>query len=468
MRNTPEDPTQALNPAQPVTPEAIIEVPVEPGPAEPGSGGEDNLESGLSTPAEVGPGIILEPPPLDWLQDDGHTGISRVVNDGLILNLPAFALRLYVGAVKAAEYHVAIGRPGAPTPTGRFTVVSKIVDPWWRPPEEWYPAQERQPVPPGPNNPLGSRWLGITWDGEYGIHGTTNPDSIGGAVSLGCIRLRNHEVEELFDRVEEGWPVVINYQRLELNLKPIQDPALDYPHLAVYPDVYGIQPLDAGLLELFLSARGFGGRYPRALLQRYLHAARKGPVEVPLSVAIRIDGKEKPLQEHGLVRAGAILLPVRAVAEAVGLRVGWDPVTRAVSVGGQALPDNSVVFIEGTSYTGIRELENFFGLKFRIDSPRALVWVQRPRLEVGGTTYPADLGWAGGPTLALRQLAKLLGATVEWDPQAKKVFLNGRAVDLEPVGGKTYVPLSMVEPLFGVRPEWDPDEFLISLDTGSY
>jgi len=61
-------------------------------------------------------------------------------------------------------------------------------------------------VAPGPANPLGTRWMGLGYKG-YGIHGTNRPHSIGKAASHGCIRMRNHDVEELFELVQVGDPV---------------------------------------------------------------------------------------------------------------------------------------------------------------------------------------------------------------------------------------------------------------------
>ena len=87
------------------------------------------------------------------------------------------------------------------TPTGTFKIVNKIVDP------PWYTSNAV--IPPGsPENILGSRWLGISMKG-YGIHGTTDPKSIGKQVTAGCVRMRNSDVEELYTIVPEGIEVVI-------------------------------------------------------------------------------------------------------------------------------------------------------------------------------------------------------------------------------------------------------------------
>ena len=79
----------------------------------------------------------------------------------------------------------------------KFHVISKVVDPTWTPPDSPW-AQGELPVPPGPDNPLGTRWMGLNVTG-VGIHGTNDPSSIGYSVSHGCIRMQIPDVERLFD-----------------------------------------------------------------------------------------------------------------------------------------------------------------------------------------------------------------------------------------------------------------------------
>jgi lipoprotein-anchoring transpeptidase ErfK/SrfK len=97
-------------------------------------------------------------------------------------------------------YHVSTGLNNS-TPVGTFKIINKIVDP------PWYTAGTVI-QPDSPKNILGTRWLGLSVQG-YGIHGTTEPQSIGKQVTSGCIRMKNAEVEELYQIVPEGTEVVI-------------------------------------------------------------------------------------------------------------------------------------------------------------------------------------------------------------------------------------------------------------------
>jgi Uncharacterized protein conserved in bacteria len=97
-------------------------------------------------------------------------------------------------------YRVATGINNC-TPVGSFKIINKIVNP------PWYTAGGVIP-PDSPKNILGSRWLGISAQG-YGIHGTTEPQSIGSQATSGCVRMKNAEVEELYALVPQGAEVVI-------------------------------------------------------------------------------------------------------------------------------------------------------------------------------------------------------------------------------------------------------------------
>jgi lipoprotein-anchoring transpeptidase ErfK/SrfK len=116
-------------------------------------------------------------------------------------------LALFNGEKAWRSFRVATGTAQYPTPTGSFRIVDMQRNPWWRPPDsDW--AKGLKPIPPGPGNPLGTRWMGITAPG-VGIHGTPDPASIGYSASHGCIRMLIPEATWLFDHVAIGTPVLI-------------------------------------------------------------------------------------------------------------------------------------------------------------------------------------------------------------------------------------------------------------------
>jgi lipoprotein-anchoring transpeptidase ErfK/SrfK len=126
----------------------------------------------------------------------------------IVIDRGANTLRLYRGTQLVRTFRVATGQAIYPTPSGIWHIVDKQHNPWWYPPtyDEW--AKGLKPVPPGPANPLGTRWMGLDSPG-VGIHGTDAPASIGYSASHGCIRMQVPEAEWLFERVHVGTTVVI-------------------------------------------------------------------------------------------------------------------------------------------------------------------------------------------------------------------------------------------------------------------
>jgi lipoprotein-anchoring transpeptidase ErfK/SrfK len=116
-------------------------------------------------------------------------------------------LHFYRGMRLWKVFGVATGQSSYPTPIGNFRIVTLQRNPWWYPPDaEW--ARDQEPVPPGPGNPLGTRWMGLNVS-AVGMHGTPDAASIGYSASHGCIRMRIAEAEWLFNRVRLGTPVFI-------------------------------------------------------------------------------------------------------------------------------------------------------------------------------------------------------------------------------------------------------------------
>jgi lipoprotein-anchoring transpeptidase ErfK/SrfK len=146
--------------------------------------------------------LVLLTRPVHPKRTPGTFGAVIVVTRG------ANTLRLYEGRKLVRTFPVATGQAIYPTPAGVWSIANKQRDPWWYPPtyDEW--AKGLKPVPPGPGNPLGTRWMGLTAPG-VGIHGTDADTSIGYSASHGCVRMHVPDAEWLFEHVSVGTAVVI-------------------------------------------------------------------------------------------------------------------------------------------------------------------------------------------------------------------------------------------------------------------
>jgi lipoprotein-anchoring transpeptidase ErfK/SrfK len=126
----------------------------------------------------------------------------------LTLDRASYTLRLWQHLKLAKTYTVAVGQEGLETPEGLYAIQEKQVNPSWHVPNSaWAGDLAGQVIPPGPEDPIKARWLGI-YEGA-GIHGTEETWSLGSAASHGCVRMSIPDVEELYDLVEVGTPIYI-------------------------------------------------------------------------------------------------------------------------------------------------------------------------------------------------------------------------------------------------------------------
>ncbi len=171
------------------------------------------------------PGLRLSIP-TEWI-------LPPTKYQGVLINLPE--LRLYrffprIGMVKT--YPVGVGDMGWETPEGVYRVVNRKVHPTWVIPPFLRKKYNTTIIPPGPNNPLGKYWIGLSRKG-YGIHGTNFPWGVGRLVSHGCIRLYPEHIAQLFQEVPVFTPVEIIYEPVKFGVKNGEI------FLEVHPDLYG-------------------------------------------------------------------------------------------------------------------------------------------------------------------------------------------------------------------------------------
>jgi lipoprotein-anchoring transpeptidase ErfK/SrfK len=135
--------------------------------------------------------------------------LARVYNTVITIDRAHFKLRLFKALKFRKSYGVAVGQPAYPTPTGRFAITSKQVNPVWSVPNSPWAGELQGTTVDGGSaaNPLKARWMGIT--NGVGIHGTGEDYSIGTRASHGCIRMHVPDVIDLFGRVPVGTPVLI-------------------------------------------------------------------------------------------------------------------------------------------------------------------------------------------------------------------------------------------------------------------
>lgn len=159
---------------------------------------------------EPGIRILL---PTEWILPDVP------IRKGIVINIAEMRLFLIPrhGAQTVTTFPIGVGDQGTETPVGQFSIIEKIKDPAWHVPKS---IREELPdlpavVPPGPDNPMGSRALRLS-NGTVLIHGTDRPWGVGTRNSHGCIRLYEEDITRLFGMVGNGTPVAVVNQPVKV------------------------------------------------------------------------------------------------------------------------------------------------------------------------------------------------------------------------------------------------------------
>ena len=137
--------------------------------------------------------------------------LTNLPTKKIVINIPSRTLTLYEWGLPITSWPVGLGRSNFKTPTGSYNILFKIKKPTWI-----SPYDQKLRIGPGPDNPLGTRWMEFKQDptGDYGIHGTNSPLSVGQFSSHGCVRMRIPDAEALFDKVPVRTPVEIVYNQV--------------------------------------------------------------------------------------------------------------------------------------------------------------------------------------------------------------------------------------------------------------
>jgi len=256
--------------------------------------------------------------------------LPATLDNGLIINLPERGVYLFKNHECVAFYPCAIGMGGRfATPTGDTRIVNKQMNPTWDPPE-W--ANQKEPVGPGPNNPLGDRWIGLGIPG-VGLHGTTQPMSIGQNASHGCMRMYPAVIRELFEEVNVGMPVRIMYETVKVGVSS-EDGQV---YLQTYPDVYAQAGDRATLIREKLEHAGLSEFVDDEQLKR-LVADKSGLPQHVLGddIVVKVNNQRVTTTVAPFVRDGQIWTSAE-VLRALGAQVRLEDKVLTVSLNGKTV-----------------------------------------------------------------------------------------------------------------------------------
>lgn len=393
----------------------------------------------------------------------GHAALLDVRTDAngyeIIINIPARELHLYRNGVLVKTYPIGVGSVVSPSRLGTTQIINSVAHPTYYPPD-WY-LRGLKPIPPGPDNPVGTRWLGLGWSG-YGIHGTNRPESIGTASSAGCIRMYNEDVEELATLVGPGTPVTFVYEPIEVHTDALTGRVL----LRIHKDIYRaegrntVDILDA-LAARQIPTEGVSSAGLTMLLQQATGELVLLPVELPVVLG------ETPLPAAGF-RVGSREYVsfdrlVGRLQDVLGL---------PSSATGSVLDDiaaRHMAEVDGERFIDPGSLGTALGLDWEYtvaaDGSRG-VRFHFTRVQYGDVTLPwrvhREHTWI---LLPVAEFAALYGIDVDIDAGREIVYVDGRPV----FGGRTiegmlFLPHDRLASLFGVAIDWDQEAMVVTLE----
>lgn len=236
--------------------------------------------------------------------------VNNNIKRWVLINIPAHSLRLYDNDKCIEMYPVGVGKIETKTPVGFYKIMEKIVNPTWTD-----PADVSLVIPSGEDNPLGYRWIGI--GGNYGIHGTNKPSSVGHYVSNGCVRMVEADVEKVFDKVDVGTEVQIIYNRLVID-KTFDGRVAYY----IYPDGYNMQNLTVDFVKQGLKGYGIADFITDEAVAKSIELSNGQPNYVAGPVNIIFNGNKLPYKAVNY--KNLIYVPVKALATTLNTPITMD------------------------------------------------------------------------------------------------------------------------------------------------
>ncbi len=381
-----------------------------------------------------------------YAQASVQNGLSQI-----IVNIPSRTLELYKENTLVKEYPIGVGKPSTPTPTGKFPIIEKEVNPWW------YPPGKNYVVPSGPNNPLGYRWMGI--GSMYGIHGTNAPWTIGLAVSNGCIRMQEEDVEDLFELVDCDTPVSIEYERVKVRIN-----ADGKVSIGIYPDIYRKQKVTLASVKQALVQAGLDGLAKDSFLQALIQDIPDRQVVFAQIHNLKINGTLRP--ERIISWEGKKHVPVMALAKSLNTSVNWNEEKQTLIRQNQTVPG---LKLGNTVYVNVEHLPALFGGREVWNASQNCLELTLPIAKFDGQLLSGDIHRIGNSMVVpALTLAKALGERVKWQANTEQLLVHGRPASIIMIEGQPFVGIDEVGKLYNMAAKWDDQTQTMNLSYPLY
>ncbi|VBB05400.1 Hypothetical protein LUCI_0609 [Lucifera butyrica] len=358
----------------------------------------------------------------------------------LLINIPSRTMDFYIGHHLVKQYRVAVGKADTPTPLGTYSIFYKEVNPAWYPPER--PGFS---VPSGPDNPLGYRWMGF-WE-NYGIHGTNAPWAIGMAVSNGCVRMREEDVEELYASIPCGAVVKTVYDRVRLHVD--RD---GWVFLSIYPDLYDYKKVTLAQVDSLVATAGLKDWVGAEMLQHFI--AEQGERQILLGQIHNIKVNQMSLPSKAVTKNHITYIPVDAIAASLHIPIVWDAGKQTVQWQGRCFPGIS----KGKSiYMTEDNAQKLFGYRKRWDENTLKIMIPTLRLQDRVVSFEVHRQ-NGQIAIPVLTLADLLGRKVNWEPGQRRMRAGVRWFPVTLINGIPYITENVAREYFDTDFTWNDKE----------
>ena len=365
--------------------------------------------------------------------------MDRKMSSKIIVNLPSRTLEYYENNQLIKEYPVAIGKPSTPTPLGLYSIMDKEVNPCWYPPE-----RDGYVVSSGPDNPLGYRWMGF-W-GNYGIHGTNAPWSIGSVISNGCIRMHEEDVEELFPQIECDTPVEITYDQIKLRVD-----GTGKASIGIYPDVYEYGKITLEQVKDKLMTDGLDSLVDDDFLIQLINEEKGEQVLFAELCNLKINKTTSPY--HLLGWDDVLFSPVSSLSANLGTNMGRNDKQHFLIGKRHILPGmvNYNILYRRSNY-----LPTLLDVKQSWDEYKYGLKINAPQLLLAGQTIIHQRPQINDRNnVPIFQVAKALGKKLYWEEQSKTLWLGSTDISVTMLSEEPYLEESKRNDGFNASARWD-------------
>ena len=368
--------------------------------------------------------------------------VDRKISSKIIVNVPSCTLEYYENNKLIKEYPVAIGKQSTPTPLGLFYIVDKEVNPSWYPPE-----RKGYEVTSGPNNPLGYRWMGF--EGNYGIHSTNAPWSIGSVISNGCIRMHEEAVEELFPQIEYNTPVFITYDQIKVRVDK-----LGKASIGIYPDVYEYGKITLEQVKQKLMTEGLGSLVEDEFLLQLINEEKSEQVQFAELYNLKIN--DNKLQYNLLGWDDVVFTPALTVSANFGNNNEWKEQQQLV-IGKQHAVPGMVNY--NILYVGVNNLSTLFDVRQSWDEYKYCLKINALDILMAGQPVNHngqqinDINY-----VPIFKVAKAIGRKLYWEDQGKSLWLGSKKISVTMLTEEPYSEDSKINDYFNASVIWDVNQ----------